>query len=71
MKAIQMAEELYRVGSRSARLLPHTWSDLEIGESEKIFYKMSLCSRCNQVNYMFTDIINQLADVRAPVFRQK
>lgn len=69
MKATQMAEELYPVGSRSARLLPHTWSDLEIGESERIFYKMSLCSRCNQVNYMFTDIINQLADVRAPVFR--
>ena len=69
MEATQMAEKLYPVGPRSARLLPHTWSDLEIGESERIFYKMSLCSRCNEVTYMFTDIINQLADVRAPVFR--
>ena len=69
MKATHMTEELYPVGSRSARLLPHTWSDLEIGESQRIFYKMSLCSRCNQVNYMFADIVNQLADVRTPVFR--
>ncbi|CAE7425513.1 unnamed protein product [Symbiodinium sp. CCMP2592] len=69
LKVTKKAEELDPQTLPRDRLYPRTWCDLELGESERLFYKMSLCSRCSEVNYIFADVLNQMAGQCTPVFQ--
>ena len=69
LKVTPTSQELRPVATRAGRYFPDSWCDLEIGESERLFYKMSLCSRCSELTYTFADVVNHLANAGTPVFR--
>ena len=59
-------EELYPANGSETRLLPTTWCDLELSQSERLFYKMSLSGRCAELTYTFVDLINGMAEKQLP-----
>ena len=61
-------EELYPANGSEKRLLPTTWCDLELSQSERLFYKMSLSGRCSELTYTFVDLINGMAEKQLPTF---
>ena len=65
------SEELHPAKASEKRLLPTTWCDLELSQSERLFYKMSLSGRCSELTYTFVDLINGMAETQLPTFRGK
>ena len=55
------SEELFAGAGRGAFVTaqtPVTWSDLPVDKSRRLFYKMSLTMRCNELVYLFAEMVN-------------